>query len=145
ATLSYLIVSLAMSTSHVSPSPLYPHLSLLFFSLTSPPPTSTLCPYTTLFRSHEGDRLPGSSAGVAQLVGQCTCALDHVRVGDAHRVVFDRHRIRRPLSHLEHELIDGRRVRIGQSRVVERLHEPLPKLARHQGKLRSNAIAVIRD
>src|SRR5438874_9981981 len=41
-----------------------------FFFVTPPPPTSTLFPYTTLFRSLEGTLEPGNQS-VETHIGQC--------------------------------------------------------------------------
>src|SRR5207248_11478336 len=40
----------------------HPYFFFFFFSLPPPPPTSTLFPYTTLFRSFIATKLVGSSA-----------------------------------------------------------------------------------
>src|SRR5206468_11311674 len=52
-----------ISTQTIQPSPPSPYYFLLFFPLPRPPPTSTLFPYTTLFRSPPRSRGHGDAAG----------------------------------------------------------------------------------
>src|SRR5438128_10193810 len=52
-------------------SPCCSYVSLFFFAL-RPPPTSTLFPYTTLFRSHRKAESPGSSRVTSALPSRLT-------------------------------------------------------------------------
>src|SRR5690349_23328923 len=74
-------------------------MSLIFFSMTRPPPRSTLFPYTTLFRSARHRRDEDDPA--ARLAERRQHRLRHRHLADHVHVELDRKSTRLNSSHVE--------------------------------------------